>query len=152
MPQRPKHLKRSDDFPKLMKKDHSVTSDMDARYNCIAFAADIVHRKYWPNWHPDYDWPQSIPRKETLDAFVAFYGQFGYVGPSDASYDSTKEKVAIFVDKRGTPTHAAKQLGPNKWASKLGNSYDIEHQRDAVSGGLYGEVAHYLERPKKLTT
>jgi hypothetical protein len=149
MAQRPKHLKRSDQFPKLMKKDHTVTSDQDARYNCIAYAADITDKKFWPNWDPDYTWPKDIPRAVTIEAFIAFYGQYGYSGPSDAGFDATKDKVAIFVDKRGTPTHAAKQIGPNKWASKLGNSYDIEHARDAVSGGLYGEMAHYLERPKK---
>jgi hypothetical protein len=148
MASRPKHLKRCDEFPKLMKKNHEVTSNFDPRYNCIAFAADILDKKYWPNWLPDFAWPQNIPRSETLDAFIAFYGQFGYLGPSDATYDAAKDKVAIFLDKNGKPTHAAKQISPNRWASKLGNSFDIQHQRDAVSGGLYGQIAYYLERLK----
>ena len=148
MAQRPKHLKKSNEFPKLSKKDHLVTSDRDPYYNCIAFAAGITDKKYWPNWHPDYTWLDSVPRAATLDAFIKFYESFGYSGPSDESFVDGIEKVAIFTDKSGTPTHAAKQIGPNKWTSKLGDSYDIEHKRDAVSDGIYGSVAYYVARPK----
>jgi hypothetical protein len=45
MAQRPKHLKKSNDFPKLAKKDHLITSDRDPYYNCIAFAAGITDKK-----------------------------------------------------------------------------------------------------------
>jgi hypothetical protein len=147
MPQRPKHIKKSDAFPKLGKRDHLITSDFDVRYNCIAFAADITDKKYWPNWLPDYRWLPGIPRAETLDAFIKFYETFGYSGPSDHTYVEGVEKIANFADGTGKPMHAAKQIGPNKWASKLGDSYDIEHARDAVSGGLYGQIVHYMERP-----
>lgn len=150
MAQRPKHLKKSNEFPKLAKKDHLVTSNFDPYYNCIAFAADITDKKYWPNWHPDYKWLDNIPHAATLDAFIKFYETFGYSGPSNESFVDGVEKIAIFADKAGTPTHAAKQVGPNKWASKLGDSYDIEHKRDAVCGGLYGSVAYYMKRPKAL--
>jgi hypothetical protein len=154
MAQRPKHLKKSQfpnlakQFPNLTKQDHLVTSNPDPYYNCIAFAAGITDKKYWPNWHPDYTWLPGIPRAETLDAFIKFYETFGYSGPSNDTYVEGVEKVAIFTDGAGKPKHAAKQIGPNKWASKLGDSYDIEHKHDAVSGGLYGQIVHYMERPK----
>src|SRR5258706_6003834 len=112
MAQRPKHLKKSDQFPKLAKKDHLVISNYDACYNCIAFAAGITDKKYWPNWNPDYTWLDSIPHAETLDAFIKFYETFGYSGPSNGTFLEGVEKVAIFTDKSGKPTHAAKQAGP----------------------------------------
>ena len=40
------------------------------------------------------------------------------------------------------------KIGPNKWVSKLGNWYDIEHTPDAVSSGDYGQVAKYMKRRK----
>lgn len=149
MPQRPKHLKKSDDFPKLSKKSHDVTSDIDPRYNCIAYAAGITNRKYWPAWHPDYYWPADVPRAETLDAFKQLYETFGYSGPSTNAHVEGIEKIAIFTDKAGKPTHAAFQLPGGRWASKLGNGFDIEHDELAVSGGLYGQPVYYMERPKK---
>jgi hypothetical protein len=90
-----------------------------------------------------------VTRAETLQAFIDFYTTHGFAGPSDATYSEDTEKIAIFTDPTGKPTHAAKQIGPSKWASKLGNSYDIEHKRDAVGGGLYGSIAYYMERPRK---
>src|SRR4051794_5742649 len=98
MGQRPKHLKKSNHFPKLAKKDHLITSDIDAHYNCIAYAAGITDKKYCPNWDPDYTWLPGIPRTATLRAFIKFFETFGYSGPSDEVFVDGVEKIAIFVD------------------------------------------------------
>jgi hypothetical protein len=149
MPRRPNHLSRSRQFPKLAKDKNAVTSDADPQYNCIAYAAGITTKKYWPDAYPDYIWPAHVPRLETIDAFVKFYEEFGYQIVQDGSggdYIPGIVKIAIYVTSSGVPTHAAIQRGRNKWASKLGNWYDIEHAIDAVSGGDYGEVAVFMQK------
>src|SRR4051812_43732089 len=125
--QRPKHLKRSDAFPNLIKKAHDVTSDEDPDYNCIAFAYGITNRKYWPNFHPDFAWPDGIPKVETLHAFEKLFESIGYVRAADGKHVAGVEKVAIYTSSDGRPTHAARQIDSGRWASKLGVWYDIEH-------------------------
>lgn len=149
MGQRPKHLKRSSYFPKLRKKNNDVTSDEDAGYNCIGYAYGDTSRKYWPNFHPDYYWPSSLPRVEHLDSFRKLFATKGFEKSANGDWVSGVEKVAIYATKTGSPKHAALQIGPNKWASKLGDSWDIEHERDSLSGGEYGDVVLYLERPRR---
>jgi len=149
-PVRPKHLKPSSAFPKIRKANNDVTSDIDATYNCIAFAAGVTNRKFWPGYHPDYYWPPTIPRLPNIDSFIKLYESYGYAQCADGAFRAGYEKVAIYATKDGSPQHAAKQIGPNRWASKLGDSYDIEHATAAVSGGMYGEMVAFLERPLRL--
>ncbi len=56
------------------------------------------------------------------------------------------EKVALFVDAAGMPTHAARQVNSGAWTSKLGNSEDIEHELRALEGDIYGTVRLILKR------
>jgi hypothetical protein len=79
---------------------------------------------------------------------VKAYETLGYETCANGDFEAGCEKIAIFVGNNGEPTHAARQLGPNKWTSKLGGSWDIDHQLNAVAGGLYGTVAQYMHRPK----
>jgi hypothetical protein len=57
------------------------------------------------------------------------------------------EKVALFADPAGIPTHAARQLASGQWTSKLGQAEDIEHELRALEGEIYGVVALILKRP-----
>jgi hypothetical protein len=57
------------------------------------------------------------------------------------------QKIAIYIDVSGTPTHAARQLPNGKWTSKLGWLEDIEHELDGLTGDRYGCVAQILKRP-----
>lgn len=153
MGQRPKHLKKNSDtvrwFPNLNKKNHDVTSDEDPRYNCIAFAAGITNRKFWPTFYPDYYWPPGIPKLEKIEAFIKLYESYGYSVITDGTngtYVPGVEKVAIFATQDSIPKHAARQIGQDRWASKLGESFDIEHKQNAVSGGQYGFIVVYMRR------
>lgn len=101
--------------------------------------------KWWPSFKPDYYWPGDIPSVESLDAFIQAFGRLGYRVAHDGSFIEDIEKVAVYT-KDGIPTHAAIQVGPDKWQSKLGDWYDIEHSESAVTGGDYGNIAVYLER------
>jgi hypothetical protein len=132
----------------LAKKSNDVTSEEDPDYNCIAFAAGIANRKLWPNFHPDFTWPAGIPRAETLDSFERLFESLGYARCQGGAYRDGFEKIAIYATSTGRPTHAARQIGRGRWVSKLGVSWDIEHAENAVSGGLYGEIAIFMERRK----
>ena len=145
---RPKHLKKCNNFPNVTKNNHLITSNEDVSYNCIAFAAGHIDRKMWPTFHPDYVWPPCVPTALTVSSFVALYESYGYHRCENGDYESSKEKICLWAIKDGTPTHAALQIGANKWSSKLGDSFDIEHKQDAIAGGLYGLVEIYMERAK----
>lgn len=85
---------------------------------------------------------------ETIEAFIAAYSLFGYTPCETADWEPEYEKLALYVDLQGTPTHAARQLPSGKWTSKLGQLEDIEHGTlEGLTGGLYGEVGQILKRP-----
>jgi hypothetical protein len=137
-------------FPRLRFSAYKVTSPSDPGYNCIGWAAGDT--SMW--WEPDpmgvYFWPKSVPRRLTMDAFKQVFSALGYK-PCEATYpEAGHEKVAIFADPTGTPTHAARQLSDGSWTSKMGKLEDIEHVRlEAVSGSRYGHPAIILRRPIK---
>jgi hypothetical protein len=91
-------------------------------------------------------WPPNVPREETIQAFMQAYGLQGYSQISDPTLESGKQKIAIYTDRNGTPTHAARQLPDGWWASKLGHLHDIEHEFGALDGPAYGSVAVVLAR------
>lgn len=136
-------------FPQL--SSYTIKSPIDDKYNCIAFAADDNTKWWWPR-APFY-WPQDIPEKEDLDSFVACYKSIGYKECRlNSKFEKGYEKVAIFVDPNGIPTHAAKQDADGKglWKSKLGRHMDIEHTLKGISGTYsYGNVTIILKRKVK---
>lgn len=147
MRQRPKHLKKHPQFPKLTKGNNDVTSDDDAFYNCIAFAVGVTDRKFWPIYPPDYAWPSDLPAAVTVDNFLRFFSEkHGFAVCDNDVFDARLEKIALYTDRNGKPTHAARLIGPSRWASKLGDWYDIEHEKDAISGGHYGQMKMFLSR------
>ena len=92
-------------------------------------------------------WPANAPRELAIDAFVAAFVTLGYKIVSAEGAESGLEKVALFADSTGRPTHAARQLPNGRWTSKLGMSEDIEHELRALEGQIYGTVAAVLARP-----
>ena len=86
-----------------------------------------------------------------MNAFVKAFEVLGYSDKSNECREPGKDKVAIFVDSVGTPTHAARQLPNGKWTSKLGQQIDIEHELAAIEGPLYGSVAIIIARVVKAT-
>ncbi|MBX9638846.1 MAG: hypothetical protein K2X97_03660 [Mycobacteriaceae bacterium] len=134
-------------FPGLRGKDWRLTSQRGTQYNCIAWAAEDTDRWWWPDAMGQAYWPPDAPREETLDAFVRAYGLQGYSERSDATVEPLTQKIAIYTDRNGKPTHAARQLPDGWWASKLGPSIDIEHELHALDGPKYGAVGVILARP-----
>lgn len=135
-------------FPKLQDGGYRITSLDTVDYNCIAWAAGDTEAWWWPDPLNMYYWPIGVSRAETLEAFIEAFVALGFTPCDAAEYEKSFEKVAIYVDTSGQPTHAARQLSSGLWTSKLGNLQDIEHDIDGVSGGLYGSVAVIMKRSR----
>lgn len=133
-------------FPGLRNTPYGITSPQTPKYNCIAWAADDFGRWWWPKI--PYYWPSGIPFEETLDAFVLAFATLGYVRCLSGEHEVGIEKVAIYVNPSGIPTHAARQLGTGMWTSKLGREHDIVHTLDGLAGQHYGRVGAFMSRPK----
>lgn len=139
-------------LPNLTRAEYQVTSPETRRYNCIAWAAGDTTQWWAPG--PEYYWPAGIPRAHTLTSFRALFEGMGYRQCAAAELESSFEKVAIFADDDGFPTHVARQLPNGNWSSKLGAWQDIEHQfLNALAGSasIYGNVALLLRRPRPET-
>lgn len=140
-------------FPNLKSGVYRVTSAETSAYNCIAHAAGTADQWWWPEDQDGVTWPDGAPKEETLAAFVAAYSTRGYEPCEGPSLEAAFEKVALYVDPDGIPTHAARQLPSGSWTSKLGDWEDIEHAtlealEDPHGVGLaYGKVAMILKRP-----
>lgn len=146
------HLNEQDiekHFPNLINSGYSITSPASVGYNCIAWGAGDTERYWWPDSINIGYWPDDAPREETLKAFITVYETLGYTLCINAGYEEDFEKVAIYVDSDGKPTHVARQLSSGRWTSKLGRLEDIEHNTlDNLSGSQYGTVAVIMKRHK----
>jgi hypothetical protein len=134
-------------FPQLRGSDYQITSPASDSYSCIAWAAGETTTWWWPGEPNQTYWPPGVPRSETLSAFQAAFETLGYVFCDQAELEPGYEKIAVFADAEGIPTHAARQLVNGPWSSKLGRMEDIEHRLDALSGAVYGSVVMLLKRP-----
>jgi hypothetical protein len=137
-------------FPALQNSGYRITSPASRDYNCIAWAAGDDLRWWWPDPDPDNDavyWPAGVVREETLAAFVAAYATLGYVPCANEELEAGFEKMALFAQPAGAPTHAARQLPTGRWTSKLGLLEDIDHSLHDLAGERYGAVAQILIRP-----
>lgn len=139
------------EFPRLRTSPYTITSPKDWTYNCIAWAAGMTDVPWWPDPNHDCYWPTDIPRERSLPCFSKAYRQLGYERCDSPAVESAFEKIAIFVDAEGEPTHAARQLPSGRWTSKLGQLEDIEHDLHALEDSDYGTVALIMRRPRRKT-
>lgn len=135
-------------FPNLQSSTYSVESKQTAEYNCIAWAAGENHRWWGPARSPFAYWPSELPPIATLDNFVRAFQTLGYEPTNSEGLESEYEKVAIYIDDNGVPTHMSRQRSSGIWTSKLGEAEDIDHETPyALEGAIYGRVAQILKRP-----
>ncbi|MBI4527518.1 MAG: hypothetical protein HY695_27295 [Deltaproteobacteria bacterium] len=140
-------------FPQLSgHNSYQISSPRTGDYNCIAWAALENDRWWWPDQHGIAYWPEAAPREETLDAFVCTFESLGYESCNNSVLESGFEKIAIFTDSNGIPTHMARQLQNGRWTSKVGKLEDIEHDLYALEGVAYGQVAAVLRRAIRAPT
>ena len=142
-------------MPDLKRDRYQVTSPADPQYNCIAWASGNDSRWWWPlpaGGGGNY-WPAEIPRECTVERFVQAFALEGYQPCDGLHLEADVEKVAVYVNGTGVPTHAARQLPDGRWSSKLGPYVDIEHDAPMDVGGLtaqaYGDVAIVMSRPRR---
>jgi hypothetical protein len=135
-------------FPNLQGTSYDITSPATPDYNCIAWAAGDTARWWCPN-PLFYYWPQGSPLEETLAAFVQAFATLGFIPCDDDTVELGFEKIAIYVNSQGKPTHAARQLHNGRWSSKLGNEVDIEPALVGLTNSEYGSVARILKRPSE---
>src|SRR5437773_2538366 len=136
-------------FPALAPANFKVTSDKDDDYNCIGFAAEETNRFWWPVKQPPYYWPPDLPLDLTVENFVAAFEKLGYSKCENFGLEEEYEKVVIYANAKGVPTHVARQLADGRWTCKLGRSWDIEHKTLAgLAGKEYGSPTQAMKRAK----
>jgi hypothetical protein len=135
-------------FPELADWGYVVTSEVDLEYNCIAWAAGDKTQWWWPSEDESGSvyWPPGVPCELSVDAFVKAYESIGYSVCENDDHEPDHEKVAIFADDAGEPLHAARQVDPVYWTSKMGRFHDISHPLRAVEGADYGCVVRIMKR------
>lgn len=134
------------EFPNLKNEQYKVTSLYSDEYNCIAWAANDTESWWWPS--EDGYWPEDLPLTETRENFIRAFQRLDYQPCADGAFETGYEKVVIYVSADGSVKHMARQLDANKWTSKLGQAWDIEHNTpQGVESETYGRAAQYLKRP-----
>lgn len=134
-------------FPNLKNTSYKVTSPFDISYNCIAWAAGDIRRIWWPI---DNFWPPSVPRETTIDAFLRAFESIGYESCENEDYEKGFIKITLYA--KGTdPKHAARQINPGVWTSKLGKEVDISHELYSLIGDVYGDPVAFMKRPGNIS-
>jgi hypothetical protein len=91
-------------------------------------------------------WPPNVARRVHLSAFLEAFASLGYEVCPDGRLERGWEKLAIYADANGDPTHAARQLPSGRWTSKLGPLEDVNHLLYGLAGQEYGDTVAYMRR------
>jgi hypothetical protein len=145
-----RHLLRL--FPALNPENSRVTSPQTQAYNCFAWAAGDAERWWQPDSFGIYYWPPSAGSDVSIASVEAAYACLGYSPCKSGSLEPGVEKIAVYADATGRPTHATRQLKNGLWTSKCGAYEDIEHELLALSGKEYGNVELFMQRPRPAAT
>lgn len=135
-------------FPNSKIDPFLITSPDTPFYNCIAWAYGDNTKWYWPDSSNIYFWPDDIPREEKLEYFILLFEKIGFNICNTGELDNKFDKVAIYCNQLGKPTHAARQLENGFWTSKLGQHFDVTHTVFSMSNGAYGNITIYMSRKK----
>jgi len=134
-------------FPGLTSTSYQVTSPDDPAYNCIAWALGDVTHFWYDAPVRGYYWPPGVKSADTISGWMEVFSVHGYQLSGDGSLEPEYEKVAIYVDADGAPSHVSRQKASGIWTSKLGKGEDIDHaDLVALEGKEYGKVACIMKR------
>ena len=118
-------------------------------YNCVAQSLGVTSFKIDHYIGGTCRWIQSVSRDGSLESYVNFYEILGFEICDSASCEQGLKKLAIYSrEYEGTEifTHAALQVGPNTWRSKLGDLAEIEHKcLRCLESADYGKVTTYMK-------
>ena len=68
------------------------------------------HRWWDPADEDEYYWPSEVSRLLSLRSLMAAFETRGYKACAEANPEPDTEKLALYADERGSPTHVARQL------------------------------------------
>jgi hypothetical protein len=136
--------------------DWAAASDPSSSYNCFGFALGDLQ---W--WEPpkfidgrlvndETFWPTSLPADEKVDinAYVEAAKTVGFFESVDCAWEEGLETIMLFFTERNREfQHAAKQVSPGMWASKMGFGSDVTHVIDGIDRIDYGYGRLYMKRP-----
>ena len=134
-------------LPGLRQGGFRITSPVSPNYNCVACAAGETHR--WWDALPEQGayWPPGAPPAVSLGSLTLVFQALGYEECQSAATQAGFEKIALYADQQGSPTHVARQLPSGSWTSKLGALEDIEHASlESLEGTNYGKVVRVMRR------
>lgn len=135
-------------FPNSFIDPFLKTSERTGSYNCIAWAFGDNTKWYWPDPGNNYFWPDDIPREETIENFILLFKKIGYEICNNPNVEPGYEKIVIYQNALGIPTHAARQLNNGHWTSKLGREIDVSHSLFSMRDGAYGNATVIMKRIK----
>jgi hypothetical protein len=115
-------------FPLLIGTSYSEESVATDTYDCIAFAFGDFKNWWWPRKGYGYYWPPGFPLSDSVDTLVSIFQAHGYSECDNRHYGHGHEKVVIY-SVSGHFKHAARQVKSGRWASKLREEQDIEHEK-----------------------
>jgi hypothetical protein len=82
--------------------------------------------------------------KERLQVYLEAYRTIGYETCDSQCFEPGFEKIAIYVNDNGKPTHAARQLPNGQWTSKIGMWEDVEHEfSESLAMEIRGQIIDY---------
>ena len=138
---------RESKFPFAVKEGYHVTSDETPEYNCVAWSLEDNER-WWQPFPNDYQfWPEIASESYSTSAYKKmFMLHYRFEECDSPDFEEGYEKIAIY-GSRCQFTHVARQLADGRWASKLGDWEDIEHNTlKALESQDYGNVECVLKR------
>jgi hypothetical protein len=131
-------------FSKLKDESWGITSAADIRYNCVAWASGDTENWWQPRTLGGGSfWPHDN-HELTLDSFLETFTIQGYELCESPELERDYEKVALYADDLGVPSHVARQRDDGIWTSKLGELEDIIHTTLESLSGTYGSVRELL--------
>jgi hypothetical protein len=135
-------------FPALVGTAYSEESEATDKYNCIAFAMGDQGNWWWPRKGYGLYWPPGFPLDDSVHVLVQMFESQGYIKCDNPDRETGVEKVAIY-SVNGRFKHAARQCKSGRWASKLGEEQDIEHEvAEHLDGPSYGVATEFLRRTR----
>ena len=139
------------DFPNLRTALWAITSAIADVPNCVGWALHDRNQFWDPSMVgvSGYYWPPGVPREWTLNSIRRVFQIHGYEECDSAELETGFEKIAIYVDPLGEPTHVTVQKDSGAWSSKLGVYEDIEHPTlDSLESVAYGSVSVKMKRKR----
>jgi len=141
-------------FPGLKNDaDFKLTSPATPDYNCISWAYSYSDRWMWPRSGETncldgvLYWPDGIIDSEDVTAFVEAFKLKGYNLCDSWEHEEGYRRIALYVEKGTSCTHASRELSTGKWTSKLGQLPDIQHGNPfSIEGIAYGRVYCIMKR------